>query len=287
MDKLVEDRNQDTLMPETPKDRRKGFWIPIEIYSLWESREIDTGEMMLLTKIWYLSDTKHGCFASNQWLAEWFRCSTTKMTRLIRRFIKRQLLVAQYKKIGQRGTARYLRLAWDARSLSKTVSITKQNGVISLSKTVSIATKKIKERNKNRLLLKKKDLQSRQNGIAPFSARETFLKKASAKLQAFMSQQQKVSKQETQPRFYLHLDRLLRYDLSGTDQTKMKTLKQVIKAYITKPHTKFTPMVSSAKEFRKKFFQLKEWALRVDEEESREDNYTVLPAEVIAERTFH
>lgn len=62
----------------------KGVWIPRDI---WLNGELSALEKVILAEIDSL-DSEQGCFASNQYLAEFCQCSITKVSLAISKLIK-------------------------------------------------------------------------------------------------------------------------------------------------------------------------------------------------------
>ena len=58
----------------------RGIWIPKEI---WLSKDLSTNEKILLAEIDSLGGSSDGCFASNQYLAEFFDLSKDRISKLI------------------------------------------------------------------------------------------------------------------------------------------------------------------------------------------------------------
>ena len=58
----------------------RGIWIPKEI---WLNKDLSTNEKILLAEIESLGGLSNGCFASNQYLAEFFGLSKDRISKLI------------------------------------------------------------------------------------------------------------------------------------------------------------------------------------------------------------
>ena len=58
----------------------RGIWIPKEI---WLNKDLSTNEKILLAEIESLGGLSDGCFASNQYLAEFFNLSKDRISKLI------------------------------------------------------------------------------------------------------------------------------------------------------------------------------------------------------------
>ena len=58
----------------------RGIWIPKEI---WLNKDLSTNEKILLAEIESLGGLSNGCFASNQYLAEFFDLSKDRISRLV------------------------------------------------------------------------------------------------------------------------------------------------------------------------------------------------------------
>ena len=63
----------------------KGVWIPKEIYL---DKRLNALEKIILVEIDSLDDGEHGCYASNQYLAEFCQCSQTKVSAAISKLIE-------------------------------------------------------------------------------------------------------------------------------------------------------------------------------------------------------
>lgn len=63
----------------------KGVWIPKEI---WLDKRLNMLEKGILTEIDSLDDEETGCFASNQYLAEFCQCSETKVSTAVSKLIE-------------------------------------------------------------------------------------------------------------------------------------------------------------------------------------------------------
>ena len=58
----------------------RGIWIPKEI---WLSKDLSSNEKILLAEIESLGGSSDGCFASNQYFAEFFDLSKDRISRLV------------------------------------------------------------------------------------------------------------------------------------------------------------------------------------------------------------
>ena len=63
----------------------KGIWIPKEI---WLDDRLSALEKMILAEVDSLDDGDDGCFASNQYLAQFCQCSVTKVSTCISKLIE-------------------------------------------------------------------------------------------------------------------------------------------------------------------------------------------------------
>ena len=58
----------------------RGIWIPKEV---WLNKDLSANEKILLAEIDSLGGFSDGCFASNQYLAEFFGLSKDRISKLI------------------------------------------------------------------------------------------------------------------------------------------------------------------------------------------------------------
>jgi hypothetical protein len=76
-----------------PTDQFRGWFIPVSIVRLYDSGEITDAEVLLLSKIDALQDPKRGgCWATNRWLAEWWRKTPDWVSKTIAKFIRLKLV---------------------------------------------------------------------------------------------------------------------------------------------------------------------------------------------------
>ena len=67
----------------------KGVWIPKEI---WLNTKLNALDKIILTEIDSLDKGDGGCYASNQYLAEFCQCSVSKVSKSISKLIKLEYL---------------------------------------------------------------------------------------------------------------------------------------------------------------------------------------------------
>lgn len=77
-----------------PKDQFRGWFIPVSIVEHYEAGDLSEAEVLLLSKIDALQDKKRGgCWASNQFLAEWWGNRTdTWVSKTVSKFQKLKLV---------------------------------------------------------------------------------------------------------------------------------------------------------------------------------------------------
>lgn len=63
----------------------KGVWIPKEV---WIDKELNALDKIILTEIDSLDKGDEGCYASNQYIAEFCQCSISKVSTSISKLIK-------------------------------------------------------------------------------------------------------------------------------------------------------------------------------------------------------
>lgn len=63
----------------------KGVWIPKEI---WLDKNLNALDKIILTEVDSLDKGEDGCYASNQYIAEFCQCSITKVSSSISKLIK-------------------------------------------------------------------------------------------------------------------------------------------------------------------------------------------------------
>ena len=69
---------------EQHKNQFRGVFIPATVFRLFEAGKINGDELLLLTKIDALQDSKRGgCYASNRFLSEWWGKTTTWTSKTI------------------------------------------------------------------------------------------------------------------------------------------------------------------------------------------------------------
>ena len=90
----------------------KGIWMPRE---LWLDDRLTAIEKFIFAEIDSLDDGENGCFASNEYLAEFCRCSERKVTAAIKKLVE-----TGYIKIESfNGRKRVIRVAKNARQSRK------------------------------------------------------------------------------------------------------------------------------------------------------------------------
>ena len=82
----------------------KGVWIPKEI---WLNEELTLMEKCFLTEIDSL-DREQGCFASNQYFADFFHLKITRTSQIINSLIKKGYVNARYERKGKQIVKRVL-----------------------------------------------------------------------------------------------------------------------------------------------------------------------------------
>lgn len=70
----------------------KGIWIPKEI---WESKELTLQEKVFLVEIQSLDNGERGCYANNNYFAEFFELSTTRVSLVIKSLIEKGFITSE------------------------------------------------------------------------------------------------------------------------------------------------------------------------------------------------
>ena len=89
--------------PKKQKRKFKGIWIPAE---LWLDGQITAQEKLFLAEISSL-DGPRGCFASNEYFAEFFQLSVRRVSMIINGLVKKELIFTSMKKTAK-GSERIL-----------------------------------------------------------------------------------------------------------------------------------------------------------------------------------
>lgn len=120
-------------MPENERDF-KGVWIPKEV---WLDTRLNALEKIILTEIDSLDSSERGCWASNQYIAEFCQCSESKVSKSISKLIELGYLYLQ---------------AFDGRQRelkSRLTSSTKQDSKLCEAETQTIPQINTKKNTKN------------------------------------------------------------------------------------------------------------------------------------------
>ena len=90
----------------------KGIWMPSE---LWLDDRLTAIEKFIFAEIDSLDDGENGCFASNEYLAEFCRCSERKVTAAIKKLVETGYIIIE----SFNGRKRVIRVAKNARQSRK------------------------------------------------------------------------------------------------------------------------------------------------------------------------
>ncbi len=89
--------------PKKQKRKFKGIWIPAK---LWLDDQITAQEKLFLAEISSL-DGPRGCFASNEYFADFFQLSVRRVSEIINALVKKELIFSSIKKTAK-GSERIL-----------------------------------------------------------------------------------------------------------------------------------------------------------------------------------
>ena len=70
----------------------RGIWIPREI---WLNKELNATDKVILAEIDSLDIDEKGCYASNEYLADFCQCSERKVSESISKLIKQNYVYVQ------------------------------------------------------------------------------------------------------------------------------------------------------------------------------------------------
>jgi len=200
----------------------KGVWIPKHIY---ENKHLSWTEKILLVEIGNL-DHGEGCFASNQYLADFLHKSESQVANLISKLRKEGFL--KNRKFD--GRKRHISLTKNRKpALRKTGAIVKE-----YSKTVAGKTH-------DKLIPSKKP------------SNKSFSKSCAQRLEKTIREKRKIFRKVDQKKWAQHFCKLrMEYHL------KKSRVTSVLKWYIAHFGEEFVPVAYSAKTFCDKFFQIED-----------------------------
>jgi predicted glycosyl hydrolase (DUF1957 family) len=93
---------------EKMEEVARGWWLPKYLIELYEKDQISLQELCLLGKIGALCDPKRGCWASNKWLAKWWKKSPRWTIKTISKFHEMGLIKVDFFK-----TKRRIHIKWE------------------------------------------------------------------------------------------------------------------------------------------------------------------------------
>lgn len=83
----------------------KGVWIPSE---LWLNKNLSLIEKCTLTEIDSLEDSEKGCYASNNYFAEFFNISPSRISQLLNQLKEKGYIKIEYEYKGKEIIARHI-----------------------------------------------------------------------------------------------------------------------------------------------------------------------------------
>ena len=83
----------------------KGVWIPSE---LWLDKNLSLIEKCTLTEIDSLEDSEKGCYASNNYFAEFFNISPSRISQLLNQLKEKEYIKIEYEYKGKEIIARHI-----------------------------------------------------------------------------------------------------------------------------------------------------------------------------------
>ncbi len=83
----------------------KGVWIPSE---LWLDKNLSLIEKCTLTEIDSLEDNEKGCYASNNYFAEFFNISSSRISQLLNQLKEKGYIKIEYEYKGKEIIARHI-----------------------------------------------------------------------------------------------------------------------------------------------------------------------------------
>lgn len=83
------------MFENEPQEYTRGWYFPIALIKLYEAGHVNDAELMLLGKINSLCHPEKGCWATNQYLAEWWERDSTWVSATITKFRKLGLVKLQ------------------------------------------------------------------------------------------------------------------------------------------------------------------------------------------------
>lgn len=97
-------------------------YFPLVFFQLYENKELNAEETMLLAKINMMQNLEKGCFASNRWLGKWWGKHPTWVSKAINKFKKMGLVEV---KLFTKGKNRTVRQVWIRSLIDETTPQTK------------------------------------------------------------------------------------------------------------------------------------------------------------------
>jgi len=245
-------------MNEHHEEYNRGWYFPISLVRLYEAGTINAEEMMLLGKINSLCHPEKGCWASNQWLADWWGKTAHWVSRSIARFKDLELIVVKVSK--KKGNHRSMWPTFQPDQLCKKKHIAIQEKAHSY---VRKSTGQLTYTNDNNKRAHCGGSTSSTTGFLPTpTTQDPFLSKCVEKLETFIRKSRKISLNFKRHKWYNEFRMLLQS--IDDDQPR---LKHVLMTYIKTPHDDHTPQADSAESFRNKFLRIEDWMLRAQREE--------------------
>lgn len=235
-------------LAKQPKRSIKNWVFPTEIIRLWESEMLNAEQIFLLGFLHILDGDEH-CFASNQYLAAWWRKKPRHVQRTLEIFKKMGLIKIKLFTKNQRVVLRRIRVylhAAESYDIPERQSRPIQPGSHVLKDVENVFVPKTE----------------RKNTFAPMAQGEIFLNKYSNKLLKFLQSKKLCTNSTTLHKTKRYLGYLLNRDLDGSLKERKARLKSAILCYTTETHNRHTPEITGAYDFREKFKKVENWMRR-------------------------
>jgi len=273
------------MSEESHEKQFRGIWLPFYILELYEEKQINDKQLILLAIIDCLSKGDEGCFASNEYLAKAVNTTATKVSVHISHLKKLGVIRAT----GFNGRQRFLATCW-----SETPESSGQKGKAGFPKRERQHSRfgKGSIPEKGKAIYKEEDNIENRNSLSgpdgpdndtsKTSRRKepsTFDYRAAQELAAVIETHQKLNKR-MKPKDWANTIRVLREH----DGVEKKDIRDVIRWYKDHIGQEYIPVVLSAAAFRDKWEKLVAARMRTTKQEQKDRPARATPREKLARR---
>ena len=244
-------------MTEDSQSIDRGWYLPISLITLYEKGIINAEDLMLLGKINSLCHPKKGCWATNSYLARWWKKTPDWVSSRISRFQKLGLIEVngdgknrviwaafqpEIEKILLKDSPKKSKSTWKKTSMEPGSFLPGQ-----------YCTKRVQYPLPSRFARVERGC----GGDLQVNGEDQFVIQCTKSLETYVRRYHKIHPKFRREGWY-HEFHLLLHSLGG-DKAR---LKKVLMAYVGHPHGEYRPLALSAYAFRLKFPQIESWCQR-------------------------